>query len=136
MAGKGIVQKYNSTKEVEGRERIFGDKKPERGSWVIDKETGKLVERGAASQSHAAAGPYIQNNIEPFKSPITGELITCRKQLREHHKQHGTTDLRDYSPEHFRKKGQENVKAFHGDTPADKADRIERIKRAIDKQGR
>jgi hypothetical protein len=130
MAGKGIIKKYNSKAEVEGRERIFGDKKAVRGSWVVDPATGKLVPKGEYVPQNSTF-----KNLEPFKSPITGELITCRKQLREHNKQHGVTNIKDYSPEHFKKKGEERVREFHGSDKKSKQERIKIINREAEKKG-
>ena len=125
---KGVVQKHNSSKEVEGRERVFGDKKPVRGSWVLDPETGKLVPK----DEYIPKGTPTFKNLQPFKSPITGELITCPKQLREHNKRHGVTNIADYSKEHFKKKGQENVRQFHGNDKASKEHRIDILKQATE----
>jgi len=70
------------------------------------------------------SGVYIQPDIEPFKSPITGEIISSRSQLRQHHKEHGTTDARDYSAGFFEKKQREREDAIRGRRASDRQDRI------------
>ena len=47
--------------------------------------------------------PAVHGNLDEFISPITREVIHDRKQLRNHNKQHGVTDSRDYSPEFMKK---------------------------------
>ena len=130
-------ENHNSSNFVSNYEKIFGEKKEGRqtGRWYFDEESGKLVKELPASRP-TPSGVTVFSNLNPFKSPITGEIITCRKQLREHHKRYGTTDSRDYSGEHFRKKGEQRVKEFHGDTKKDKAERVEALKHSIEKDGR
>ena len=56
--------------------------------------------------------------LEPFKSPITGEIISNREQLRAHNKQHGVTNSADYGPNQRwvqeRRKGIERQQATEG----------------------
>ena len=39
------------------------------------------------------AGPMIVDDIKPYRSMITGEMITSRSQHREHLKQHGCAEV-------------------------------------------
>jgi glycine cleavage system H lipoate-binding protein len=70
----------------------------------------------------------IMPDIEPFQSPITGEIIRGRGHLRRHMKQHGVTNYADYGDEWFAKKQKENAAE---QAKADKADRIRILKSQI-----
>ena len=57
-------------------------------SWVqID---GVLYEKGTEPR---AAGTMVMPDIAPYKSMITGEMITSRSQHREHLQQHGCVEV-------------------------------------------
>ena len=91
----------------------------------------KCVPKGEEYDRAGNPAPYIQGPLEPFKSPITGEIISSREQLRRHHREHGTTDSRDYSPEFLEKRAAERHQRAIGAHPDDRKDRIERLKRAV-----
>lgn len=93
----------------------------------------KMVDKGTEQRVDANGAPMIIPPLKPFISPITGEEITCREQLRRHNKTHGVTNAADYSPEWYARKQKENYRKSIGDTPADRADRIETIKRALNR---
>jgi len=114
--GKGSKRRLGNNYE-KNFEKIFGDKKAVTSSKRFDGQSGE-----------SKSGVYIVSDIEPFKSPITGELITTRSQLRQHHKDHGTTDVRDYSPEYFSKKQNERAQAIRGQRPSDRKDRIDMLR--------
>lgn len=127
-AGKGDKRRLGKGYE-ENYDRIFGEKKAVSSRLVVHQ--GKLVD---ISETRGADGKiHILGDIEPFKSPITGEWITSRSQLRQHQKEHGVTDSRDYSPEFFQKRTEERLAKMEGRTREDRIDRIERIKYALDK---
>ena len=56
---------------------------------------GKLVEITNKAVSH---GALIQPDIEPYRSVLTGEMITSRSHHREHLKQHGAEETGDNMP--------------------------------------
>ncbi len=89
-------------------------------TYVQDPETGKFVEKKhfLAAQQHAI------HVMTPFKSPIDGTIISDPAQLRAHHKQHGTTDSRDYSPEFMEKASRARDLRLQGLDPASKKGRI------------
>jgi hypothetical protein len=41
---------------------------------------------------------HVMPDIKPFQSPVTGEMITTRPQLREHNRVNGVTNSADYGP--------------------------------------
>jgi hypothetical protein len=61
-----------------------------RRKWVYDPTTKEMVEvtYGRASSVDA---PAVWGDLKPFVSPITGEHITDRGQLRRHMKANGVT---------------------------------------------
>jgi anti-sigma28 factor (negative regulator of flagellin synthesis) len=106
-----------------------------RSRWVWDDKQGKLVEY---EQFHAPVknSVHIIRDIEAFVSPITGEEITSRSQLRRHNKRHGVTDSRDYSQAYYDKAKQQREATMQGQTREARAERIETIKRAIEEHTR
>ena len=98
------------------------------GSWVqVD---GKLVPRNEVARVHDDA-PYVQGDIEEFKSPINGQVITSRSHLRKHMNEHGVTDSRDYSNDWYEKKGKARDAVLRAESSECKQGRIEAIKEAI-----
>ena len=101
-------------------------------SWV--QVNGKLIpkEEFHGTNSRAKTGILFIPDIEPFVSPVDGKIINSRPQLRAHNKFHDVTNYADFSPEYIQKKVQERQQRLHGQTPQDKQDRIEHLKRALD----
>jgi len=130
-----IRSRKNSEEFDEEYDRIFGkDKKPERGSWVQDPETGKLIDKADLYRVDPNA-PAILGSPEPFVSPIDGTLIDDRAQLRRHNKKHGVTNLQDFGDNggeaFFERKRRERSAEMTGATREAKAQRVETIKRAM-----
>ena len=80
---------------------IFGKDKPvERGSFTQTKDG--LVPRGTvATQVNA---PMVMAGLPEFQSPIDKTMISSRKQLAEHNKRYGVTNVADYSNGYVEKK--------------------------------
>ena len=92
----------------------------------------KMVEKGTQQKIDQTTGaPMIIPPLEPFISPITGEEITSREQLRRHNRDHGVTNAQDYSAEWMERKTAERERKARGDTPQDRAERIELLKQAV-----
>lgn len=90
--GKGDKQRPGDHDAfADGYSRIFSGK-PERGSFVQDPKTGKLVPKSeyfcADESTH-----YVMGDIQPYKSMITGEMITSRSQHREHLTRHNCFEI-------------------------------------------
>jgi len=65
-------------------DKIFGNKKPERGRFIWDKDKRDFVpasEYYAPSESNSA---YVMPDIQPYQSMIDGSMITSRSKHREH----------------------------------------------------
>jgi hypothetical protein len=132
QAGKGDKRRPGKAYD-ENFDRIFGkEHKASSGRFVTDKDTGKVVEVG---ERQVDAKGFVIPDIEAFVSPVDGRIVNTRSELERHNREHGVTDSRDYSKEFIEKKHIERSQATLGMTKADKADRIERLRYAIDKHG-
>jgi len=117
-------------------DRIFGTKEELAAKRAKEKtEFDKNWEEYELQSRLNATSPNVQKNIEPFKSPIDGSIISCRSQLRAHNKKHGVTDIRDYSEEHFAKRGKEMYREQIGDNPQAKRERQQLIEHNLHKAG-
>jgi hypothetical protein len=99
-------------------------------SWIqID---GKLIPKEEYYGNNVRnQAPMVMPDIEPFVSPIDGQVITTRPMLKRHNKAHGVTNQADYSEEFIAGKRKEREARQLGATRADRDDRIELIKRAM-----
>lgn len=52
---------------------------------------GELIEIGSREPTRVA--PTVQADIKPYKSMVTGEIITSRSQHREHLRKHGLREV-------------------------------------------
>ena len=111
--GKGSNRRPGNGYE-ENFEKIFGS----------DKKAVNSFQRFGASREDSH-GIYIQCDLEPFQSPVTGEIISSRAQLRRHNKENGVTNSQDYSADYFEKKAKEREQAIRGNTDADRRHRLE-----------
>ena len=107
-----------------------------RKSWVQDPVTGKLIPKEDYVRRPDHATATVMGDIEPFVSPITKELVSSRSQLRQHNRDHGVTDSRDYSSEFMLDRANKRAAAALGQTPEAKQDRINLIRKELDKYGR
>ncbi len=56
-----------------------------RTTYVYCKRAKKMVLKGTEHVEHTASrGPMVIGPLQPFTSPITGEEITSREQLKRH----------------------------------------------------
>ena len=76
-----------------GFDAIFGNKRAERGSFVFDKETNKLIPKSEYYGSSDVNAPMVMNDIAGYKSMQTGEWIGSRSQHREHLKAHRLVEV-------------------------------------------
>jgi hypothetical protein len=102
-------------------------------TYVQDPVTKKFVEKSKfLAQNNSAA----VHTMEPFKSPIDGSIIRDPASLRAHNIKHGVTDSREYGPDYFERKRKEMAAQTMGQTPADKANRIEILKHLTENHNR
>ena len=103
-------------------------------SWVQNPVTGKMVEK-ERFQSKNDDFPAIHGDIESFTSPVDGSVISDRAQLRNHNKRHGVTNVQDYGPNWFDRRGREKYQEQQGTTPQQRRERREAINRTMRERG-
>lgn len=103
-----------------------------RKSWVQDPVTHKLIPKEEFYGGQQRNAPEIMPDIEAFKSPIDGSVISSRSALRQHNKRHEVTNIQDYGPEWFKRKEAERQQAMQMQRPQDKKERIEALRHALD----
>ena len=104
------------------------------GSWVQDPDTGEFVPKAEYYRNKSQSGtPMILGNMEAFKSPIDGRMISDRGQLRKHNQEHGVTDPRDYGAGYFARKEKERAYAHRSDTPEAVRERKKEINTIIER---
>jgi hypothetical protein len=108
-------QKVDKAKYEKGFDTAFGAPKPiKRGRYIQDFNTGKLLtqeEYDAKYEKAEVNAPSVLPQIAAFTSPIDGQEITCRSQLRKHNEKHGVTNASDYSAGYIEKKAHQRVDA-------------------------
>ena len=127
----------NSKVFEENFDKIFGCKAPQRGRYIQDRNTGKLVPAAeyVPPESDSPKWAAIHGDIEPFVSPVDGTLIDDRAKLREHNKRHGVTNVQDYGSDWFTRKQKERDDYVSGKSPKAKQERLETIQRTLHDHG-
>lgn len=77
----------------DGYSRVFGQKKPTRGSFVWCSVTKCMVPKDEYYEAAQPAGPFVVGDIQPYKSMQTGEMITSRSHHKAHLRQHGLIEI-------------------------------------------
>jgi len=91
-AGKGDKQRpTNHDAFASNFQQVFGGK-VQRGGWVQDRITGKLIRRSEYTPD-ATNAPMVMNDINGYKSQVTGEWIGSRSQHRAHLKEHRLVEV-------------------------------------------
>lgn len=91
---KGSNRRPGDTEAFDsGYGRIFGDKKPVRGSFVWDPVTRSMVSKEEYYQNMEVNAPMVMADIQPYQSMVTGEMITSRSHHRAHLKQHQMVEI-------------------------------------------
>jgi hypothetical protein len=99
------TQQKVSDNYAQNFKNIFGDKPPESGAFVQNKQ-GKLVPRETYVPDSVNA-PMVMKPLKDFKSPIDGQVITSRSQLAQHNRKHGVTNSADYNGGYIERKANE-----------------------------
>ena len=81
---------------------------------VFNKETQKSEFIPIDDAARREAGIAIQGDIQPFRSPIDGAIISDRKQYREHCKKHNVVPAQEFSPEFYKAKAEERARELNG----------------------
>lgn len=104
------------------------------------KETGEFLtladwEEIYGKEARHSKAKGLGCDIEAFVSPIDGKIVSGRAALREHNKKHGVTNIADYSPEYFEKRGKEMTLEARGQTPEAKKERCQLIDKTLKDYG-
>lgn len=93
--GKGDKRRPGNNEAFDaGFDRIFGQRKVEKGSFVWDKDKGEFVPAAEFYGSKAeSVAPLIMGDIQPYQSQVDGSLIQGRRQHREHLRQHRLIEI-------------------------------------------
>lgn len=74
-------------------DKVFGNKKPVRGSFVWCPVTKAMVSKEEYYENMTVNAPMVMGDIQPYKSMVTGEMITSRSQHRQHLKEHKLVEV-------------------------------------------
>jgi hypothetical protein len=84
-------------------DRIFGNKKVERGRYRQDPKTGKLLSPSEWAEKYGheerPRTAYVQGDIEPFISPASGRVVSSRSVHRDDLKRTGCRTFEDRASE-------------------------------------
>jgi hypothetical protein len=101
-----------------------------RRRFVQCRHTGKLIEVSKDYvQPREQHGVHILPDIEAFKSPVDGTVVSSRSKLREHNRRNNVVQTKELEGE-GREARREREKLFTGGK-YDREGRIEAIKRAL-----
>lgn len=103
-------------------------------TYIWDSTLKQLVPKPPKG-SRVPDAAIILRSPEAYVSPIDGTVIDDRGKLREHNKRHGVTDVRDYGDDWFKSQGKKKQAELRGATRQDKQERIEVLKRELDRRG-
>lgn len=101
-----------------------------RVTYVYDPEKGEMVEKSQYRAPNESA--MIMPDIPDFQSPIDGSIVHGRRSLRDHNKQHGVTNVADYTKT-WEGKAKERADAFTPGSGYDGNRRREQLVRSYDK---
>jgi hypothetical protein len=105
-----------------------------RKTWVHHPITGKMVPKEDFRPPGPNA-PVVHGDLESFVSPVDGSVISDRSHLRAHNSRHGVTNVADYGPEWFERRGKEKYQEQQGKTPEQRRERREAINRTMREKG-
>lgn len=103
-------------------------------TWIQDPDTGLLVEKDKFQRKTPTA-PAIHGDIDSFVSPVDGTIISDRSHLRAHNARHEVTNVREYGPDWFERRGKEKYNEQQGKTPQQRRERREAINRTMRERG-
>ena len=60
----------------------------------------------------SSGGHYIQNDIEPFISPVDGTVVSSRREMKEHNKRNNVVPAQEYDQGHYDAHAKKRAKAL------------------------
>lgn len=92
--GKGDKRRPGDDEAFDkGYEQIFGRKKSVRGSFVWDPVSQSMIPKEEFYELTQPSAPMVMGDIQPYRSMVTGELISSRSTHRAHLKQHKLVEV-------------------------------------------
>lgn len=89
----------------EGYDRLYGDRKPQRGRWIYDTAQQKLVPaEDYRPPEEARNAPVMVDRFMEGASTADGVDIGSRRKREEYKRRNGVSDSSDVSPEWVRKR--------------------------------
>lgn len=101
-----VIKSKPQTREFdEGYERIFGNRKPQRGRWVWDEVAGKLVSAEDYVPPSRSGTNIMVDRFYENTCALDGTDIGSRAKHREYMRQHGLAPADDFKehPDRMRK---------------------------------
>jgi hypothetical protein len=80
ITGDEIKTKVATPEYRENHEKIFGQTKVQRGRWIQDPETGRLVRSDEYVRKSDPGMMIMVDNWDAYESPTTGNVISNRRQ--------------------------------------------------------
>jgi hypothetical protein len=109
ITGDTLITKAATPEFREGHERIFGNKPVQRGRFIQDPETGKLIPAHEYRQRDESKLIVHVDNWDAYESPSTGKVISNRKQRDRDLKESG---CRQYEGRHVEVQEAERHKRY------------------------
>jgi hypothetical protein len=101
VVGEAVVSQANTDAYREAYDRSFGDRKPERGTWVWNREQQRMVPLGEhVPPPRALDAPIIADRIHEGTTFDDGERVRdlgSRRKRREFLRETGLAEANDYS---------------------------------------
>ena len=127
VAGEAIQSQAGTDEFREGYERTFGDRKPQRGRWVMTPK-GLIPADEYVPEALARDAPIMMDRFYENTAATDGTDIGSRRKHRQYMKEHGVTTADDFKGQW--KQAQERREAVkHGHLPDPK--RREALERAM-----
>jgi hypothetical protein len=120
VVGESIQSQASTDEFRDGYDRIFGDRKPQRGRWIWDEAQQKLVSAEEYEPpSHAVDGPIMSGRCNENLVAPDGTDIGTRARRKAWMKATGTADASDYT-QAWKKAAAEKAARARGEFKPDK----------------
>jgi len=78
-------------------------------------KTHKMIPIDEAARARdCVRGASIHGDIQTFRSPVDGTIISDRKALREHNKRNNVVNADEFTPEFYARKAKERADFYEG----------------------
>ena len=81
----------------------------------FDPETGKSEFVPIDDAARKQDGIIINRDVEPFRSPIDGTVISTRRQYDDHCRKHNVVPAQEFSQEFYDRKAAERARLYTGE---------------------